>query len=323
MRAGATALLLALSLAAPGAAAADAEATPLPVDRSTILREQGAVYSVEGKQTIPKGISISCLRDVHIVGRGERPTLRVEGSLTVQGVGVREVIIEGVRIEPATEFGSVSLETVIFREGGGVLVPRSEPAHGDVQLRDVNFRQGAGLDLTISGGSVEFAKVTTNDPTRIVGARDDGKKVDLRVTIEDSDLDGLAVAGARDVTIRLTHLTGELLSFENCDALLFDGNKVNARRVEITHAAAGALKKTKWTKCDVYSDSILLRTPRKGGNAMDRVLFEQCWFEGETDEATLREKLVRDGEDEEESGAFARFFKISEKPNELAGAVDR
>jgi hypothetical protein len=307
----------------PGTARAEDGERPFPVDRTTILREGGVVYYVEGTQTIAKGVDISCQKDVHIKGRGNHPTIRVEGAFKVHGVSAREVIFENVTVELAEAFRDVHLDMVIFREGGGVKVPREHPVRGKLFVENVQFRAGAYLDVSFLGGSLDLSSVTTGDATRIAAVDDDGKRNDLRVNIRGSSLESLSVLNADDVTVRLTHLTGDTATFRDCRALDFDGNKVNAKRLEIRHSVAGGLRKTTITKCDIYSGRIVLAAPKRDGKAVDQVVLDRCWFRGETDAGVLRKKLIRDAEDDEENGASARLGKISERPNELAGAVDR
>ena len=50
-----------LALAVPAAAQGT---VPLPTKRSTILRKEGVVYFVEGRQKIPRGCEISVQKDV-------------------------------------------------------------------------------------------------------------------------------------------------------------------------------------------------------------------------------------------------------------------
>ena len=77
---------------------------PFPVKKTTILRTEKVTYVVEGRQTIPAGVEITCLRDVYVVGKGKDAIIEVKGSLKVHGVGAREVIFENVKIELAPRF---------------------------------------------------------------------------------------------------------------------------------------------------------------------------------------------------------------------------
>ena len=64
----------------PGAAllplllAASPDEKPFPAtDRSLILREEKTTYLVEGRVVIPKGVEISCQKDIYIKGKGDMP----------------------------------------------------------------------------------------------------------------------------------------------------------------------------------------------------------------------------------------------------------
>ena len=77
------ALLILLLAATAGAG----DQIPLPVKRSTILRECGVTYYVEGRKKIPRGCEISIQKDVYIVGRGSDAVLEDPvGSDPIEGL---------------------------------------------------------------------------------------------------------------------------------------------------------------------------------------------------------------------------------------------
>jgi len=317
-------LLLLLSAGLLPARAAGDEERPFPFAKSTILREGKVVYVVEGQVTIPEGVEISCQKDVYVRGHGEDPTIRVEGALKIHGVSLREVIFENVTIRLAPRFGDVQLDMAIFRGGGGVATTPDAPATGKLFVENVQFEDRARIDVSFENGSVDLSSVGTASETSIRAAKgeDDGKN-QLKVKIRACDLRGLLVERARDVTVRLTRLAPGRAEFRDCRTLIFDGNKVNAGVLAFHQSVAGGFRRTRITKCDIYSKELVVHAPKKGGKSRDRIVVDRCWFEGETDPKVLREEIVRDGEDDEENGATVRLVKPLERPNELAGAVDR
>ena len=81
--------ILCLLMAAPYAAGAGrrGKEIPFPVKKTTILRKEKVVYTVTGRVRIPDGVEITCLRDVHVVGKGKGAVIEVQGKLKVH-VGV-------------------------------------------------------------------------------------------------------------------------------------------------------------------------------------------------------------------------------------------
>ncbi len=48
---------------------------PFPIDRTQILSDEKEVYTVEGRVRIPRGVEITCQRDVHGRGTGSTPAV--------------------------------------------------------------------------------------------------------------------------------------------------------------------------------------------------------------------------------------------------------
>jgi len=151
--------VLAAAALVPGAAAPApaADEVPFPVSKSTILRAEGTVYTVEGRIRIPKGVEGSCQKDVHVKAKGKgAAVIEVEGQFPVHGVDLREVIFEGVTVEPAEQHGEIHLEHCIFRKGGGLATPSGKAAAGDILVQACQFKENARVDLAVSGGTIQF-----------------------------------------------------------------------------------------------------------------------------------------------------------------------
>ena len=201
---------------------------------------------------------------------------------------------------------------------------KKKPAVGKLFIENVSFQTGASIDVAFENGAIDLSSVSSHAETSIRAVKgDDGEKNKLKVKIRASTLYGLFIDRAHDVTIRLTQLAEGRCEFHDCRTMTFDGNKVNATSLEFHQSAAGCFGKTKVTKCDIYSQKVVLRCPKRGGKCQDRVVLDRCWFKGETDPKFVRKEIITDAEDDEKVGVHAKLGKLSKRPNELAGAVDR
>ncbi|MHC4471365.1 MAG: hypothetical protein ACYS99_10415 [Planctomycetota bacterium] len=322
MRRAAAALAL-LLLAAP-LGGQELEEKPFPTEKSTILRKGKVRYVVEGKMTIPEGVEISVQKDVYIVAKGEGATIRVEGTLDVHGVYLREVIFEGVTIELAPKVKDVRLDQVVFRNGGGLVTEPKTATTGNLTVLNATFKDTAAFDVTFAQGLIDLSEGSTSDTTRIRAEKKEGQeKNKVRVSVRGSNLNNLHIAKADDATVRLTQISGGTAEFRDCRTLTFDGNKVNATVLDIAHTIPGGLAKTRVTKCDIYSETVILKAPKRDGRSVDKVVFDRCWWRGETDPKVVRKNILKDAGTSPENGAKIALGKLMKRPNELAGAIDR
>lgn len=317
--------------ATPGAGAGDRE-RPFPVERTTILREEKIVYTVEGRQTIPEGIEITCLKDVHVKGVGDGAVIEVEGALKVHGVGTREVIFENVTIELAPNFKDVQMDMCIFREGAQVRTPKDVAVDGKLFLELNEFRGGSTIDVTFASGSVDIASLCSDAPVRVTAVDpEDGPPNKVKVTVRGCTQQnehlglrgGLIITGAHDATVRINRLGGDLCSFRDCRTLMFDGNKVDAKTLEFVQSGEGTFRRSKFLKCDVYSDTVKFHSAQTEKKDPDRITVDRWWFRGETNPREILGKIVLDGTDDETNAARVRLVKPGERPLELAGKWDR
>jgi len=331
----ATALLLLPLLPAPAAAAPEGggrEEQPFPVGKTTILREEKVVYTVQGRVRIPRGVSICCQRDVYIKAREGPAVIEVEGTLELQGVGAREVILEGVTVEPCEQFKEINVDASIFRNGGGIRTPKGKACDGKLFLELATFQAGTTLDVTLAGGSVDISSCSFQDPVVIRAADPTGSKGNkVRLFVRGCTHagtkigfgGGLVVDRVNDVVIQLSRMAGALTAIRDWGTVLrFDGNKVNSETLEFSHSEAGRLPKATVVKCDVYSKKVAAKAPADP-SVRDVLTLERCWFQGVIDPKVLAEKIVRDGTGDAENGARIAFGKINDRPLELAGSVDR
>ena len=298
------------------AAAAQGTGVPLPTRKSTILRKEGVVYFVEGRQKIPRGCEISIQKDVKIVGRGNA-VLEVEGSLQIHGVDRREVIIENLWIEPSKNCEDIHLDMVFFRKGGGVRAPRRLDARAEIFIENVSFEAHTSFEVALNGGRIDLSASSFSERTRIEGIIGERKKFcPLVVNIRSNCTFGstLEVIDAKDVTVRLCTLRGDKALFKDCLTVMFDGNKVQAATLQFEQTKSGRMPKTKLLKCDLYSSKIIFKVPaaKKEGVRIDK-----CWFNGLTKAKEIREQVLV------EENVRVKFGKIKKRPLELAGQLER
>ncbi len=333
--------LLAASVCGPAVALeGKAKELPFPVDRTVILSDEKVVYTVEGRVRIPRGVEITCQRDVHVKAKGSSPAvIEVEGSLKVTGVSAREVIFEKVTVEPCAKFLAIRIDSTWFRDGGGVRTPKDVSVEGDLFLELCDLSRGAGFDVLFHSGEVKLSSICTDGTTRIrtvprPGSGDSNVRVFIRGSGQGGVCKnhsqrvgfagGLEVDGGDDVTIQLSRIGGALCSVRNWgQRMIFNGNKVNSTKLVFGHRTAGRFQKAQCTNLDVYSPEVVVEAPPV--DAMkDTFVMDRCWFQGITDPRSILANVIKDGADDpSKNGARVNLPKVDARPHELAGPVDR
>jgi hypothetical protein len=323
-------LAVVVLLASP--ALADDE-IPFPVLKSTTASKDGATYVVEGRMRLGAGVAVTCKQNIRIVGRGDDPTLEVAGSLVIEGQPQQEVVIENLRIEPATQFQEIRIEwarmsgTIGTAEGTTVSGPLSIDCttvagevklafgHGEIRLMQSEFQGPVTLVGTPRKGEAE-----SNVKIRILNCTrgTDRKEIQLNAGF----YGGLQVSRAPDVLVRANWLTGGAYEFEDCAELMFDGNTVvSADHVGFRQTKPGGFKRTQVMKSDFHGVEVRLEAPK--AETPDKVVIDKCWFGGLEDEKRILEEFVRDGSRDEASGARALFRKINKSPLGIGGTPAR
>jgi hypothetical protein len=300
-----------------------AKEKPLPVDKTRKLIEEGAVYTVEGRVRVPKGVELTLFRNCRVIAKGSAPAvIEVEGGLDAVGVFEREVIFEGVTVEPQAKFERIHMDMVIFRGSGGLRTPK------DTSVR-------------FHSGSVELATVCAEAPTRIVCVNPEGskqnnvrvfvrgcpQKVMAKCTPHGSRVGltgGLEADGGDDMTVQLSRIGGALCAVRNWgQRLIFDGLKINSTRVEITHREAGKFQRVQAAKCDVYSKEWIASAPADKV-LKDTLTLDRCWFNGITEVKRIFDEVIKDGADDpEKNGVRVQIPKVNARPHELAGPAGK
>lgn len=315
------------------AAAASAEELPLPTDKTIILSREGTTYFVEGRRTIGWGTEISIQKQTKIVGRQDS-VLVVEGSLQIHGIAGGEVILEDLRIEPGAKFEEIRLDTVLFLGGG---VKAEKPVNGTIVVENTDFNTGVGLDVSMTGGAVNFLNSTFMEPVHIRGAPPEGEKgrCTLKVSLngcfynwaarrKESQRNaysgfekGLFLERVPDALVRNCHLAGDRSEFVDCEQLTFDGNKVNVGELLFKQTQPGGFKETKLQKSDIFTKKVVFEAPV--GKERDQVPIDKCFFVGLTKKEEIGERVIRDGNDDPACGVVVIFRKILDRPLQLAG----
>jgi hypothetical protein len=303
--------------------AATPDEKPFPAtDRSLILREEKTTYLVAGRIVIPKGVEISCQKDIFIKATGTTPAvIVVEGSFKAHGVGAREIIFEGVTVEPGPEFDEIQLDMCIFRKGGGLATPKDGAARGRILLQNVRFREDARVDLALSAESFQFLDSDCSGSLRLRGAPGKDGLNRLKAVVRAADCGGMEAIGVADLTVRINTFRALPLVFRDCAALQFDGNKVEAREIRFEQTKAGGFARTQVMKCDLYAKTIAFHSPADPKRD-DVVVLDKCWFEGVTDAKAIAER-IRDAADDPANNVRAKVLNPQERPLELAGSVNR
>jgi len=325
MRAPGVVPLLLLSFAAaaaPRAGALPDEKPFPPTDRSLILREEGAVYLIEGRVVIPKGVEISCQKDIYIRSRSKAPAgLVVEGSFKAHGVSGREIIFENVTVEPGTSFDEIQMEKCIFRKGGGLATPKDGQAAGRILVQGCSFEDRARVEVAMTSESFQFLDSNCSGPLKLRGIPGKDGTNRLKAVVRGSKTYGFEAIGMGDLTVRLSGLRSDPLLFRDCAILCFDGNKVEGKELRFEQTKSGGFAKTRVMKCDLYPKVITFRAPADPKRD-DAVVLDKCWFEGIVDPKAIAER-IRDSSDDPANNVHASALNPQERPLELAGALNR
>ena len=268
---------------------------PLPLDRSSKLK--GEDYFVEGRRTLPRGFKLVCLKDVLIRGRGKGATLVIEGSLETQGIRDHEVVFKDVTVELAPAYQTARFQFTVFEGTARLATGKDKPASGKLELLDTHFEGAARFDVAFSHGAIELMRTSSVQRVRIRGT-DPKKQLKFHCFSSYREYEnvsglhgGFEIEGVYDARVRWTRVGGDLAKFHNCGAVVLEACLLDADTVQLSSDRAGRLAKTKFLKCDVYSDTLVFRAPREKGKS-DRITLANCYFRGASDaKSVLRSRV--------------------------------
>jgi hypothetical protein len=309
--------LLALSVhgaATRPARAEDPVEKPLPLTRTTVLKDTRVVYVVDGRQTIPPGVEITGQKGIRIQGRNGA-VLEVRGAFVVHGISGTPVRISGVRIEPGESVQQLHLDYCTF-SGSHVATEEGKTTGGMITVENCSFASGGGVRVGITRGKVGVMSVTGSTGVRIRGVDPENATNRVQAMIYGCKLtDGLEIENVYDVVVRSTLLEGSPLALRANRTLLFDSNRVASGTLEITQPRTGEFKGTTITKCDFYMQTLRIFSPAADG-ASDVVALDKCWFSAGND-PDLIAKVVEDSADDPENAVKVRLKNPSDKPHNL------
>lgn len=330
----ALAIAAACCLAAIAHGGDDPAEKPLPVDKTTIL-PSGGTYYVAGRVRIPKGVEITVQKDTRIVARGDGAVIEVAGELIVRGVPDGAVPVDNVTIELQKDFEGVRTEMVAFTgKSLGIVSPKDTAVSGRLFVLNTTFEGKATVDVTVASNDVDLQRIRTRSLVHVKGVPPDGASANKtrlmvmnccnasRVPVVGAFTAGILVEGVSDVTVRTNDIGGDKATFTDCASLTFDANWVRCRTLEITQSAAGRFGRTQISKCDIQCEKVVLYAPAAAGKS-ESIPCDKCWFDGQTDESTVRTKVLRDKDDDAKCGVRAELTKLMERPLELAGKVKK
>lgn len=339
------ACLLAALPAGPAAArSAPVEEKPLPVGRTAKLLEGGAVWTVEGRVRVPRGVELTVLKDCTVRAKGSGPAvIEVEGGFDAVGVLGSEVIFENVTVEPQAAYEKIHMDMVIFRGGGGVRTPKDVAVEGSILLQNADFLKGSSVDLLYRSGSVALFSSCSEEPVRLRSRRAEGATKDaVKIGVGGCNQlgkernrctphsrrtglpKGLEVVGGDEVTLTNSRVGGPLVAVRDWGRkLVFEGMKVDAERLEISQGEPGRYVGASCSRCDFPGTKIYVSSP-PSDRADDRLVLDRCWFRGLLEPKAILDKVVGDGADDpKNNGVRVAVVKPSDRPLELAGEADR
>jgi len=290
--------------------AEEATQKPLPVTRTSVLRDEGT-YVVDGRQTIPPGVEITGQKGMRIVGKNGA-VLEVRGALVVHGISGKEVVISGVKIEPWESVQQLHLDNCKL-EGSSVATPEGKTTSGMITLENCNFNSSNGINLSVTKGKVLVMSVLGNAKVRLVGVDLPSGPNKVEAMVYGCKLTGaLEVELIHDLVVRSTLLEGSPMLLKGNRTLLFDSNRVQDGTLVLEQPLAGAFKGTTFTKCDLYVSALRIFAPAEPGKS-DAVTLDKCWFQVGTDADAIA-KVVEDAADDPKNGVKVRVKNPQERP---------
>jgi len=321
------AFVVAMSLAPPSSAQGK---VPLPTDKTVTLRDDHAEYYVEGTQRIASNVKIENLRQMRIVGRGEDPTIEVDGTFDMRAVTGGYVRIEGVKIVLLPRCRRLVLLNTELTNGSQVISSDEDPIEPTIILQDYKLERGTRFELYLDGGKVVLMNGLSRVPIVLHGVDRSAKKGSnlevVAIGIRGRDkglLGGLEVNGGKQVLVRNVDLAGSLTRFDRIDRLTFDGNNARSRRTEFLHDKPGRLTRATIKNTDFRSKEVAFIAPSKQRGKPEKLFVESSWFHAGDEEDEIRAATIIDCDDfepdEDGSGVLVRLRKIKPAPLGFGG----
>ena len=300
--------------------AALAAQQPLPVDRSVVLKTEGAEYTVEGRVVIDRRFNFASQRAITIRGIGPDPTLVVAGSFEAKAVLGGANRFENLTIELAPECRKLYLANVDWVSGGGIRTAQGAPSSAIVFGE--HLRMNSRIEVEMLAGSIDLQASRFAAPVVVRGLMQSDRKPNATgvklLTNTDGFLAGLEVTGVADALVRHSLLAGSRVLLERVASFDLDGNLVRCDLLDLRAAHYTGFQKSMVRNCDFYGARVRIFAPVEGDKRLSLTM-QHCWFRGLTDPKAILEQFVNDGTQNSECGVLASFTRISAQPLGLGG----
>jgi hypothetical protein len=267
---------------------------PLPLGRSIELKEDGRVWSVDGRAKLAHDTSISVLKACLIEGTGTENVIELSGSLTLRPNLGGKVVLDNVWIELQPDARELYLYDVQFR-GGGLRCAAPGAREPRVFAITTSFDSKAGFSMELFGGDIDLQQCSFSQPVTFKGLQPAEKipnKVDLTLLGARGMPMGLTIDNIKIVTVRHCDIAGELVTLSNWTKLDFDGNNVRVPRIEFSLPVYGKFSSSSDIhNCDFHCDEITFKVPPDGDKA-EKFSIDHCWFRGMTDSKEIVAKMI-------------------------------
>ncbi|MFT7670092.1 MAG: hypothetical protein ACI8X5_002799 [Planctomycetota bacterium] len=300
---------------------------PFPL-KTTTLKTAGVSYFVSGRVRLPHNQTVVSLREMNLVGRGERAVLEVSGKLEIKAVTGGRVNITNLTIEVMPDCKDLLISDANISGGGGIISSETGPSSAEIYLHGLRVSGSAKIDLKMSGGQIDLQSSSVATPVHLKGINASEKnRAKLKVILLGNRPSigglsgGLFIDNAYDALVRNCLIGGKHSLMSNCQKLDFDGNGVRSTKFEITQKGPKDFKKTKIKSCDFSSPTIRIYAPLdpKSPDKLERFSIQSCWFNGATTPDVIREKYVMDNGREKGNGMLVTLKRVSAGRKGLGG----
>ncbi len=309
---------------------------PFPVKTVTIKVDDSQFF-VRGRQVIPRKAKVVLLRRAKVTGSGavgddgeeESAVIEVSGTLELKAVTGGRVELRNTWIELTPECRSLYLTNVRFIGGGGIRPSSEGPSKTDIFMENVEFIEGASLNLECSAGTLTISSTHCKEPVSIVGAsRSDNAESKAIVRVIGCKggrpggwrgmMGGLTISHAKSVIVQFSHLEGGISRFADNGKLSFEGNNVRSKLIEFAYSKPGQFKKAKISGCDFRSKEVAFQAP-VDGEKTERLSVKDCWFSSGDDPEKILADQVLDRSRDEATSAVVSLRSVKERPIGLGG----
>jgi hypothetical protein len=313
--------VLGAAWAAPPPAFADAPpegAVPLPVDRTTIVRDDGHDYYIDGPTVIPPNAEITVQLGVTIHGINNA-SLDVQGGLKVHGTEQNWVTIDHVDFSPTTEpkrglhLDMADLHACTFVHG------ETGELHGDVTIENSCLQPGCKFDVRWTSGFLKIMTVEFGVPCHVRFDRQRENSVPIEFELRSSWMREVLLVGTADATVRHSEIKGNLTA-QHVTSLTVDGCDLRGDLV-IQQGPDDDFKNVELTKVNVFGGKVVLDRESGPRVKKERVEIQRFYFGADGGPAVTDPKEVAthvtDQQGKEDGNVFAWITRPQKRQHAL------